>query len=69
MQNSNENSSALGGGSDGACIRNNIVPYDQFRAALELVVSPNDPRIFLENFQKIGEGSTGIVFSVTDLRW
>ena len=28
---------------------------------LPLVVNPRDPREFLENFVKIGEGSTGIV--------
>ncbi|CAG2163089.1 unnamed protein product [Oppiella nova] len=35
--------------------------HEQFRAALQLVVSPGDPRENLENFVKIGEGSTGIV--------
>ena len=71
-QNSNGNcpASSSGAGGSGACISRNdtVIPYDQFRAALELVVSSNDPRNFLANFQKIGEGSTGIVFSVTDLR-
>lgn len=34
--------------------------HDQFRAALQMVVSPNgDPQKNLENFVKIGEGSTG----------
>ena len=33
----------------------------QFRAALQMVVSPGDPRDNLDNFIKIGEGSTGIV--------
>ena len=35
--------------------------HEQFRNALQLVVNPRDPREFLENFVKIGEGSTGIV--------
>lgn len=35
--------------------------HEQFRAALQMVVSPGDPRDNLENFIKIGEGSTGIV--------
>ena len=30
------------------------------------MVSPGDPRSFLENFIKIGEGSTGIVCIATD---
>ena len=33
--------------------------HEQFRAALQMVVSPGDPRDTLENFVKIGEGSTG----------
>ncbi|KAF7487728.1 Serine/threonine-protein kinase PAK mbt [Sarcoptes scabiei] len=37
------------------------VTHEQFRAALQMVVNPGDPREFLENFVKIGEGSTGIV--------
>ncbi|KAJ8269925.1 hypothetical protein GJAV_G00108330 [Gymnothorax javanicus] len=37
------------------------VSHDQFRAALELVVDKGDPRCYLENFVKIGEGSTGVV--------
>ncbi|XP_054712298.1 serine/threonine-protein kinase PAK mbt-like isoform X2 [Uloborus diversus] len=35
--------------------------HEQFRAALQMVVSAGDPRENLENFIKIGEGSTGIV--------
>ena len=31
-----------------------------------MVVSPGDPRDYLENFIKIGEGSTGIVCIATD---
>ncbi|KAM8793953.1 serine/threonine-protein kinase PAK 4 [Eudromia elegans] len=37
------------------------VSHEQFRAALQLVVDPGDPRTFLDNFVKIGEGSTGVV--------
>ncbi|XP_067274508.1 serine/threonine-protein kinase PAK 5 isoform X1 [Pseudorasbora parva] len=37
------------------------VSHEQFRAALQLVVNPADPRQYLDNFLKIGEGSTGIV--------
>ncbi|CAL8111228.1 unnamed protein product [Orchesella dallaii] len=40
--------------------------HEQFRAALQMVVSPGDPRENLENFIKIGEGSTGIVCIATD---
>lgn len=39
-----------------------LFPYfPQFRAALQMVVNPGDPREHLDNFIKIGEGSTGIV--------
>ncbi|XP_069028728.1 serine/threonine-protein kinase PAK 6-like [Embiotoca jacksoni] len=37
------------------------VTHEQFRAALQMVVDPGDPRTTLENFVKIGEGSTGVV--------
>ncbi|KAG7272620.1 hypothetical protein CRUP_033129 [Coryphaenoides rupestris] len=37
------------------------VTHQQFKAALQMVVSPGDPRTSLENFVKIGEGSTGVV--------
>lgn len=39
--------------------------HEQFRAALQMVVSPGDPREDLDNFIKIGEGSTGIVCIAT----
>lgn len=35
--------------------------HEQFKAALKMVVDPGDPRTVLENFVKIGEGSTGVV--------
>nr|CAB3264638.1 serine/threonine-protein kinase PAK 4 [Phallusia mammillata] len=38
-----------------------VVSDAQFREALQMVVCPGDPRESLENFVKIGEGSTGIV--------
>lgn len=40
--------------------------HEQFRAALQMVVSPGDPRMDLEGFSKIGEGSTGTVWIATD---
>ncbi|KAI1895917.1 hypothetical protein AGOR_G00111710 [Albula goreensis] len=42
------------------------VSHEQFRAALQLVVSPGDPRDYLDNFVKIGEGSTGVVCIATE---
>lgn len=36
--------------------------HEQFRAALQMVVSVGDPRDNLDNFIKIGEGSTGTVW-------
>ncbi|XP_043536677.1 serine/threonine-protein kinase PAK 4 [Chiloscyllium plagiosum] len=41
------------------------VSHQQFKAALQMVVDPGDPRTYLENFIKIGEGSTGIVCIAT----
>ncbi|KFB40935.1 P21-activated kinase, pak [Anopheles sinensis] len=40
--------------------------HEQFRAALQMVVSAGDPRENLENYTKIGEGSTGTVCIATD---
>ncbi|XP_035380473.1 serine/threonine-protein kinase PAK 6b [Electrophorus electricus] len=37
------------------------VTHTQFKAALQMVVDKGDPRTYLENFVKIGEGSTGVV--------
>lgn len=39
--------------------------HEQFRAALQMVVDPGDPRTYLDNFIKIGEGSTGVVCIAT----
>ncbi|XP_033930026.1 serine/threonine-protein kinase PAK 4 [Melopsittacus undulatus] len=41
------------------------VSHEQFRAALQMVVDPGDPRSYLDNFIRIGEGSTGIVCIAT----
>ncbi|XP_028920624.1 serine/threonine-protein kinase PAK 4 isoform X2 [Ornithorhynchus anatinus] len=41
------------------------VSHEQFRAALQMVVDPGDPRSDLDNFIKIGEGSTGVVCIAT----
>ncbi|XP_037534279.1 serine/threonine-protein kinase PAK 4 [Nematolebias whitei] len=41
------------------------VSHEQFRAALQMVVDPGDPRTFLDHYIKIGEGSTGIVCIAT----
>ncbi|KAM6408369.1 serine/threonine-protein kinase PAK 6 isoform 2-T2 [Rhynochetos jubatus] len=38
-----------------------VVTHEQFKAALRMVVDQGDPRALLENYVKIGEGSTGIV--------
>ncbi|KAM5235304.1 serine/threonine-protein kinase PAK 6 isoform 2-T2 [Ctenodactylus gundi] len=38
-----------------------IVTHEQFKAALRMVVDQGDPRLLLESYVKIGEGSTGIV--------
>ena len=50
-----------GGGGGGPSLS-----HEQFRAALQMVVSPGDPRDSLNNFIKIGEGSTGIVCIATE---
>ncbi|KAJ8387855.1 hypothetical protein AAFF_G00150040 [Aldrovandia affinis] len=42
------------------------VSHEQFRAALQLVVTPGDPRDYLGDFVKIGEGSTGVVCIATE---
>ncbi|XP_063060949.1 serine/threonine-protein kinase PAK 4 [Engraulis encrasicolus] len=41
------------------------VTHEQFRAALQMVVDPGDPRTYLDHYIKIGEGSTGIVCIAT----
>uniref|UniRef100_UPI00358FF8DD serine/threonine-protein kinase PAK 4-like isoform X2 n=1 Tax=Myxine glutinosa TaxID=7769 RepID=UPI00358FF8DD len=57
----------VGGGSGGVGAPTRI-SHEQFRAALQQVVDLGDPTEYLENFIKIGEGSTGIVCLATDKR-
>jgi p21-activated kinase 5 len=47
---------------NGANKQEQRLTHEQFRAALQMVVSNGDPRENLENFIKIGEGSTGTVW-------
>lgn len=46
--------------------QNNRLSHDQFRHALQMVVNQGDPRIRYNNFVKIGEGSTGMVYAAYD---
>ena len=55
------NDSQKNGGDNGSSLS-----HEQFRNALQMVVSRGDPRDKLENFIKIGEGSTGIVCIAMD---
>lgn len=50
------------GGLNGANKQEQRLTHEQFRAALQMVVSHGDPRDNLDNFVKIGEGSTGTVW-------
>lgn len=43
------------------------IPPDQFRAALKMVVATLDPRPALVNFTKIGEGSSGVVYTAVHM--
>lgn len=43
-----------------------LIAFFQFRDALSMVVNPADPRDTLVDFAKIGEGSTGVVFTAVD---
>ncbi|KAG8449670.1 hypothetical protein GDO86_016349 [Hymenochirus boettgeri] len=38
-----------------------VVTHEQFKTALRMVVDQGDPRLLLEDYVKIGEGSTGVV--------
>ncbi|XP_075469485.1 serine/threonine-protein kinase PAK 6 [Ascaphus truei] len=38
-----------------------VVTHEQFKTALRMVVDQGDPRLLLQNYVKIGEGSTGVV--------
>ncbi|XP_076321759.1 serine/threonine-protein kinase PAK 4-like isoform X2 [Tachypleus tridentatus] len=42
------------------------VSHEQFRVALQMVVNRGDPRDLYINFVKVGEGSTGIVYSAIE---
>ncbi|XP_006831837.1 PREDICTED: serine/threonine-protein kinase PAK 6 isoform X2 [Chrysochloris asiatica] len=44
-----------------ACEDTGVVTHEQFKAALRMVVDQGDPRLLLDSYMKIGEGSTGIV--------
>lgn len=45
-----------------------FLSHDEFREALRMVVNADDPREVLDQFVKIGEGSTGIVCIAKDRR-
>ncbi|XP_058459372.1 serine/threonine-protein kinase PAK 4 [Malaya genurostris] len=53
-------------GGSGSSKTEQRLTHEQFRAALQMVVSAGDPRENLQNFTKIGEGSTGTVCIATD---
>ena len=60
--NGDKNGTSSNGGHAGHNTGNSSsLSHEQFRNALQMVVSRGDPRDKLENFIKIGEGSTGIV--------
>ena len=49
-------------------MENLSISHDEFRESLQMVVSQNDPRLHLEQFVKIGEGSSGTVCIARDKR-
>ena len=49
-------------------IENMSISHDDFRESLQSVVSQKDPREYLEQFVKIGEGSSGTVCIARDKR-
>lgn len=53
-------------GTNGVPKQEQRLTHEQFRAALQMVVSVGDPRENLDNFIKIGEGSTGTVCIATE---
>lgn len=71
----NSNSAVYGKASQSGLKPANVSPlenvsfsHDEFRESLQLVVSQNDPREHLEQFVKIGEGSSGTVCIARDKR-
>lgn len=46
---------------------NKVMSNEEFRKALELLVNPCDPRDDFTDFVKIGEGSTGIVYTARQI--
>ncbi|XP_022236698.1 serine/threonine-protein kinase PAK mbt-like, partial [Limulus polyphemus] len=46
--------------------RQQRLSHKQFRAALQMVVSPGEPRERYDNFVKVGEGSTGVVYAAIE---
>ncbi|KAL5007978.1 hypothetical protein ScPMuIL_013559 [Solemya velum] len=65
-QQTSQNKSPTNKNSPGPFPEQQRLSHEQFRGALQMVVNPDDPRQFLHNFIKIGEGSTGIVCIATD---
>jgi p21-activated kinase 7 len=61
-----DSNDSIGKPSNGEGSNGSSLSHEQFRNALQLVVSRGDPRDNLENFIKIGEGSTGIVCIAMD---
>ena len=49
-------------------MENLSISHDEFRESLQTVVSRSDPRDYLEQFVKIGEGSSGTVCIARDKR-
>ena len=47
--------------------RHSRMTNEQFRTTMELLVNQRDPRPDLTDFQKIGEGSTGVVYKARQL--
>ncbi|BFZ06921.1 hypothetical protein BsWGS_09960 [Bradybaena similaris] len=65
-QPSSVSSSASHGHQQGMGAEQQRLSHEEFRRTLQYVVNPGDPRQFLGNFIKIGEGSTGIVCTAFD---
>nr|NP_523375.2 mushroom bodies tiny [Drosophila melanogaster]Q9VXE5.2 RecName: Full=Serine/threonine-protein kinase PAK mbt; AltName: Full=Protein mushroom bodies tiny; AltName: Full=p21-activated kinase-related protein [Drosophila melanogaster]AOQ13755.1 mbt-PA [synthetic construct]AAF48629.2 mushroom bodies tiny [Drosophila melanogaster]ACH92269.1 FI05259p [Drosophila melanogaster]CAA09699.1 p21 activated kinase related protein [Drosophila melanogaster] len=61
-----QQASGASGGAAGQPKQDQRLTHEQFRAALQMVVSAGDPRENLDHFNKIGEGSTGTVCIATD---